>query len=94
MSAGGVSVSGVKNRSADSAVGYDLEVPRAHNGTLSTRTNNTEGTITLSGGHPVTTAMVVDLYWTGGTRRAVVVGTVSGTSVPISGGSADTQPSV
>lgn len=55
-------------------------------GSLTTRTNNTDGSITMtSNSHLITTGMEVDLYWSGGQRRAVTVGSVSGTTVPVSG---------
>lgn len=71
----------------------DAAVPVAHAGTLTTRTSNTVGTLTMSsGGHGITTAARLDIYWSGGSRRGVVVGTVSGTSVPFTAGAGDNLP--
>lgn len=67
-------------------------VPAAKAGALTTRTNGTDGTLTMDAGHGFTTAAVVDLFWNGGSRRGVVVGTVSTNSVPISGGAGDNLP--
>lgn len=92
MSAGGVSISGVVARTADSGTGLDIAVPAAKEGTLTTRTSDTAGTVTLAADHGVETADVVDLYFTGGIRYGVTVGTVSGTSVPISGGAGTVLP--
>jgi len=64
----------------------------AATGTLTTRSSNSAGTLTLVSGHGITTSAVVDLYWSGGSRAGVTVGTVSGTSVPISGGSGGNLP--
>lgn len=64
----------------------------AKTGTLTTRTNNTDGTLTMDSGHGFTTSAVIDLFWSGGSRRNVTVGTVSTNSVPISGGSGDNLP--
>jgi len=61
-------------------------------GTLSTRTDDNTGTLTLGGGHGITTGMIVDLYWTGGMRYDVTVGTVSGNSVPFDLGAGDNLP--
>lgn len=61
----------------------------AWQGTLTTRTSNTVGTFTMtSSSHLITTAEVVDLYWTDPTTglidfiHNVTVGTVAGVSVP------------
>lgn len=69
-------------------------VPAAKTGQLTTRTNNTDGTLTMDAGHGFTTAALIDLYWNGGSRRGVVCGTVSVNSVPISGGAGDNLPLV
>lgn len=61
-------------------------------GTLSTRTNDTEGTLTLSTGHGISTGQKINLYWAGGRRYNVTVGTVSVNSVPISLGAGDNLP--
>ena len=92
MAAGGVSINGVVARSSDSAISIDVAVPAAKVGTLTTRTSDTVGTITLAADHGVTTAAIVDLYFTGGVRYGVTVGTVSGTSVPFSLGAGDNLP--
>lgn len=67
-------------------------VPAAKVGTLTTRTDDNTGTLTMSSGHGFTDAAVIDLFWTGGSRRGLVVGTVSTNSVPVDGGSGDVLP--
>jgi hypothetical protein len=59
-------------------------------GTLSTRTDNETGTLTLGSGHGIGTGNVIDLYWATGARYGITVGTVSGTSVPIGADNAGT----
>ena len=96
---------GGRSYSTDLTVTADDRAPcsptgtAAQAGSLTTRTSTTVGTITMTdSGHTVTTAAKVDLYWvtaTGvvaGSRRNVLVGTVSTTSVPFSGGSGDNLP--
>lgn len=70
---------------------------------LSTRTSATEGTITAPSGHGVTTGSTIDVYWrteyatdawSSHIRYGVSVGTVSGTSIPISGGTGDDLPAL
>lgn len=69
-----------------------VDLPAAKAGTLGVRTDNTTGTLTMNTGHGITTGATIDLYWTGGQRRNVTVGTVSGNSVPISAGQGDNLP--
>lgn len=64
----------------------------AKTGTLSTRASATAGTLTMAGGHGITTAARLDIYWSGGARRGVTVGTVSGNSVPFTLGAGDDLP--
>lgn len=68
--------------------------------TLTVRTDATSGTITAPSGHGITTGATIDIYWmeviatynTARIRRGVTVGTVSGTSIPFSGGAGDDLP--
>jgi hypothetical protein len=70
----------------------------ARSGTLTTRTNNNSGTLTLEAGHGITTGNRLDLFWldpTTGQQRCqhkITAGTVSGNSVPISAGVGDNLP--
>jgi hypothetical protein len=62
-------------------------------GTLTTRSDDDTGTLTMDdGGHGIATGAVVTLLWDGGSRGGVAVGTVAGVSVPIDGGSGDVLP--
>jgi hypothetical protein len=69
-------------------------IPRAKVGSLTLRTDNTTGELTLEAAHGVTTAVAnkLDVYWAGGKRTGCVVGTVAGNVVPISGGAGDNLP--
>ncbi len=67
-------------------------IPAAKTGTLTTRTDNDTGTLTMSSGHGITTGAKIDIYWTGGRRYNVTVGTVSTNSVPFDLGSGDNLP--
>ncbi|MBN2445637.1 MAG: hypothetical protein JXO22_02855 [Phycisphaerae bacterium] len=80
------------NRTASGAINHSVTLAASQAGTLTTRTSDTEGTLTLGADHGIETADVIDLYWDGGRRYGVVVGTVAGTSVPISGGAGDVLP--
>lgn len=78
---------------ADASVGVNLSIPAAKTGTLTTRTDNDTGTLTMSASHGIQTGDVIDLYWATGARYNVTVGTVSVNSVPIDGGTGDNLPS-
>jgi hypothetical protein len=63
----------------------DVDLPAGKAGTLTTRTNNTDGAATLSAGHGILTADVVDIYWDGGCRYGAIVGTVEAVEAGNSG---------
>lgn len=79
----GETISRTIRRTADGGGNCEIAVPAGKAGTLSTRTDNETGTLTLGVSHGITTGQVIDLYWSGGSRYSITVGTVSGTSVPI-----------
>jgi len=71
----------------------------APSGTLTTRTDNVTGTLTMaSGSHGITTSSRLDIYWDAGTGMGsgcaygATVGTVSGTSVPFATANGDILP--
>lgn len=79
-------------RSADGGIRQGpITLPAAESGTLSTRTNDTSGELTIAD-TTLETGDIIDLYWDGGMRYDVVVGVVAGNVVPISGGSGDVLP--
>jgi hypothetical protein len=93
ISGGSVSISSLPViRTGSGPIGLSEDLAAAKTGSLTTRTDNTDGELTMAAGHGITTAAVIDLYWTGGNRYGVVVGTVATNAVPISGGSGDNLP--
>jgi len=92
-SLGGVSFGESQTLTADGQIVHDVSVPAAQTGDLSTRTSDTQGEITMDeSAHTITTGARVCLFWAGGSRRDVTVGTVSGADVPFSGGLGDALP--
>jgi len=81
-------------RSGSGSIGIEETLPAAKAGTLSTRTDDNTGVLTLSSGHGITDGQIVDVYWSGGVRYGMTVGTVAGTSVPIDLGAGDNLPLV
>jgi hypothetical protein len=80
------------NDSAETKEDARPTVAAAKTGTLTTRTDNDTGTLTMTGGHGIITGDTLDVFWTGGSRRGMTVGTVATNSVPIDGGSGDNLP--
>lgn len=97
VSAGGLSISRSIARSGDGVGAVEIDVPAAAAGTLTTRTDDETGSLTMDdAGHGITTGATIDLYWSGGSRHGITVGTVSGTTVPIGAddsGTGDVLPS-
>lgn len=93
LSAGGLTIqSPAIIRTASAAIGLEETLPAAKSGTLTTRTDDNTGTLTMSAGHGLTTGQIVDIYWTGGVQYAVTLGTVSTNSVPFDSGIGDNLP--
>jgi hypothetical protein len=92
--AGGVSFNESKALTADGVVAQQLSIAAGNQSTAwDLDTGGATGTATLASGHGITTAEIVDVYWSTGARLGVTVGTVSGTSVPLTdSGSGDALP--
>ncbi len=89
---GGAPLGATLQRTADGSIRQGpITLPAAEAGTLSTRSTDTTGTLTIPG-TTLQTGDKIDVYWAGGRRYDVVVGTVVGDSVPISGGAGDILP--
>jgi hypothetical protein len=76
----------------NSTVKRTQSLPAAKIGALTTRTDDNTGVLTMNASHGITDAVKLDVYWAGGSRRNMTVGTVSVNSVPIDGGSGDNLP--
>ena len=89
----GLSIQSTLSRTADIAAAYNPEtpLPAAKAGSLTTRTDNDTGVVTLSTGHGITTGMVVDVYWADGCRYGMTA-TVSVNAVTVDGGEGDNLP--
>lgn len=92
FSFGSVAGSEVASVESEMAVQASITVAAGKPGTLTTRTDNDTGTLTMETGHGIITGDTIDLYWDGGQRRNVTVGTVATNSVPIDLGEGDNLP--
>lgn len=77
---------------ADGSIIKTVSVAPAKTGTLSTRSDANTGTLTMASGHGFTDGQRLDIYWSGGSRRGVVIGTVATNSVPFDLGAGDDLP--
>jgi hypothetical protein len=92
VSIGGRTYSKDLSINAGAKIEAEESLDPAKTGTLSTRTSNTAGTLTMTPGHGFLTAGRLDLYWAGGSRRGILIGTVATDSVPFTGGAGDNLP--
>lgn len=91
ISIGGISFAQSFNEEAEAIEVREVTLAVASAGTLSVRTDDNTGTFN-GAGHGISTGEIVDIYWDGGARRGMTVGTVAGNDVPIDGGLGDNLP--
>lgn len=91
---GGASFSGSVQKIAEGSIGQDLQLPAAEAGSLTTRTDNDTGVVTVgNAGHGITTSDKVDVYWSGGKRGGMSVTNVTGTAITVDLGAGTNLPS-
>lgn len=84
----------------ETSQGFTITATYQNEGTLSTRTSDTAGTVTVTAGHNIVTATTKNVRWlvggVYGRRTGVTIGSVSGqgagSTVAFSGGSGDILP--
>lgn len=82
-----------KTITADNALVSDpASIAAAKTGTLTTRTSDTAGTLTMDSGHGFTDGQVIDIYWADGQCTEATIGTVATNSVPFTGATGDVLP--
>jgi len=87
----GIAIASSITRTADGQIAVETTLPVGQAGTLSTRTDDDTGVATLSGGHGIETADVVDVYWAGGVRYGMDA-TVATNDVTVNLGAGDNLP--
>lgn len=78
----------------DNLVQSTPSVSAALAGTLSTRTDNDTGILTVSTGHGLLTSDLAYVFWDGGSRRGMTITAVGATTVSVDGGTGDNLPIV
>ncbi len=93
LAGAGVNIYASTPRTADGGNCVEIPVPAGQSGRLEFRTDDAEGQLFMdSGSHGITTNDLIDLYWDGGLRTGITVGTVAGTTLEIGDGSGDPLP--
>lgn len=94
LSLPGVSISATVNRPAQGGVPpQEVSLPAADAGSLTTRTSDTAGTLTMdSESHGISSGDEITIFWADGIAYQATVGTVAGTSVPFTGAEGDVLP--
>lgn len=93
ISGGGITIQTMPvTRTNSGTIALEDTLNAAKSGTLTTRTDDNTGTLTMSAGHGFTDGQIIDVFWSGGVQRNVVVGTVATNSVPIDSGVGDNLP--
>jgi len=96
ISVAGLTFSGRTEREQTGTVAHDLSgdnaLAAAKSGTLSTRTDDNTGILTLGAGHGISAGDVVDVYWTGGMRYGMDVTADDATTITVDLGAGDVLP--
>lgn len=93
---GGLVIQQVLNIQADHPNTFEIPIPAGVAGTLTTRTDNDTGIVTVASGHGITTSDVIDLYDSAGViiRKDMTVTATGSTTISIDAGSGSNLPSV
>src|SRR6187399_742202 len=91
LQAGGVSIQSAAVRTGDGVIGIEATLPAAVAGTLTTRTDNDTGVVTVES-HSILDTDTVDVYWSGGMRKDVDVTAVTATTISIDAGTGTNLP--
>lgn len=78
-------------RTANNVVNSDRELAAGSTAELTTRTDNDTGLLTVTAGHGLQSADLVDVYWDGGCRYGMTA-TVDVNAVTVDGGAGDNLP--
>ena len=91
---GGAVVDAVIDRTDEQGATTQVALPAGKAGTLTTRTDDNTGVVTVLAGHGITDADTVTLFWEGGVRRGLTVTATTSTTISIDAGAGDNLPLV
>lgn len=79
-------------RTGDDLIDVEVTLPAGKAGTLTTRTDDETGVVTVASGHGITASDTVDVYWSTGRRYGVDVTATDATTISIDLGAGDNLP--
>lgn len=88
----GVHVNVSLAKTATGSIAQSQALAAAKTGSLTTRTDNTDGELTMTTGHGITDGARIAIFWSGGCAYLGTVGTVVGNVVPFTGAAGDNLP--
>ena len=86
------SINQSKIRTGDDLIDLQVTLPAGKSGTLTTRTDDNTGIVTVASGHGITASDTVDVYWAAGRRYGVDVTATDATTISIDLGAGDNLP--
>jgi len=86
------SINQSKIRTGDDLIDLQITLPAGKSGTLTTRTDDNTGIVTVASGHGITDSDTVDVYWAAGRRYGVDVTATDATTISIDLGAGDNLP--
>jgi hypothetical protein len=88
----GVHVNVSLAKTATGSIAQSQALAAAKTGSLTTRTLDTAGELTMTTGHGITDGARIAIFWSGGCAYLGTVGTVVGNAVPFTGAAGDNLP--
>ena len=88
----GSSISSVFERTQEDSRGISISIDAGKSGTLSTRTDNDTGVVTVASGHGIVDTDTVAVFWDGGSRYNVDVTATTSTTISIDVGTGTNLP--
>lgn len=79
-------------KTATGSIAQSQALAAAKTGSLTTRTLDTAGELTMTTGHGITDGARIAIFWSGGCAYLGTVGTVVGNAVPFTGAAGDNLP--
>ena len=88
----GVHVNVSLAKTATGSIAQSQALAAAKTGSLTKRTDNTDGELTMTTGHGITDGARIAIFWSGGCAYLGTVGNVVGNAVPFTGAAGDNLP--
>lgn len=88
----GVTITSEIVRNDELEISFRATPDAGKSGTLSTRTDDDTGILTVATGHGITDSDTVSVFWAGGSRHSMAVTATTGTTISINLGAGDNLP--